>query len=757
MQARTFLRAIAALALFAAAGYAQTDTKSVPPLPSASKIPSAAEAARVLRQLYFANDYYDGATLGDSLVRRFPRDSKVRTWYVANLGGARLSTAADSMTAKTDTLSRDPWALAARSFARTYSPAPSKFASAEATRLARRALSLAPRDPDLVWLVAHSLYLTGPYLGNSADVIAFVDSVSPRFDNPVELQVLRADALLSSAYPTLSLTSANQGPDTAKRNAALRAFDAARAADPTNFQAAYDLGARLRSTDDAESLRLTKLAVSLSPRAPFARSLYWIQLSGQRGPAAAERQATLHADRAEFLALTDSAPWALAVVVQSMRSPNGREPAAAGLEDRILAKAPHSPQAEEVMLSRASQWRESLSVARDSARPGPKSDSAVVRQRYLDALWAFIEKPWTANPATRDQAVSSLFFEVREDSTYPADKLRVVVDRLLAGVSGGAPSFRYGEAARALAKRKIDLDHAAALSREGLKHTAAYLDDFPGYRFTSLGDKADALDGSNASLYDDLGVVFYAQGKYADADRELTHALDLTKKNVLVYFDLGRVKAAQGKDEEAELLYAQGMTIRVRGVNPNRQELQRLYEKRHGSIDGWEKYIAGLEEKERATRKAKILNARLSDAKEAPRFKLADLSGKIINSDSVRSRYLVVNFWGTWCGPCVAEMPELQQFYDRYRGDNSVTILTISNDKDLDELRDWMAKRKLTIPTLFDDGYVGKIAQIHAFPTTWFIDRDGKVQFSAIGNTGALVEEWTWRLEAMRTGVASQP
>ena len=52
------------------------------------------------------------------------------------------------------------------------------------------------------------------------------------------------------------------------------------------------------------------------------------------------------------------------------------------------------------------------------------------------------------------------------------------------------------------------------------------------------------------------------------------------------------------------------------------------------------------------------------------------------------------------------EMPELQQFYDKYRNDKSVSIFTISNDKDLAELREWMAKRKLTIPTLFDDGFV---------------------------------------------------
>ena len=308
-----------------------------------------------------------------------------------------------------------------------------------------------------------------------------------------------------------------------------------------------------------------------------------------------------------------------------------------------------------------------------------------------------------------------------------------------------------------LAGRKVEFPYGEQLAREGLKGTARYLNDFPGYRFTSVGDQADALDGANATMYDDLGFIYFNAGRYAEADKELTHALDLSKKNVTIYYDLGRLRAAQGRDEEAELVYAQGMTIRTRGVNPNRKELERLYEKKNGSIEGWEKYIAALEEKERATRKAKILATRGTDQTIVPAFHLPDLDGKIVHSDSVRSQYLVVNFWGTWCGPCVAEMPELQQFYDKYRNDKSITIMTISNDKDLEELRSWMAKRKLTIPTLFDDGYVARLAQVHAFPTTWFIDRDGKLQFSAIGNTGALVDEWSWRLDAMRAGAAIQP
>jgi peroxiredoxin len=104
-------------------------------------------------------------------------------------------------------------------------------------------------------------------------------------------------------------------------------------------------------------------------------------------------------------------------------------------------------------------------------------------------------------------------------------------------------------------------------------------------------------------------------------------------------------------------------------------------------------------------------------------------------------------------------MPELQQFYDKYRADSSVSIFTVSNDKDLQELKAWMAKRKLTMPTLFDAGDPGVTGTtgITAWPTTLFIDRDGATQFNARGNSGALVEEWSWRLEAMRAKNAIVP
>ena len=740
--------AIAAAPL--AAGAQMVAPRSLPPT---AGITTANAAAALLRDIFFKQEYHDGISLGDTLARRFAGNSRVKAWHVANIAAAGLSRRADSMTAKIDSAARDPWLLAARSFARHNPPVASRSANAEAVRLARRAQRLAPKEDDFVWLVAYDMFSIPGYPSRGgAGVVAYIDSVTTAATRSPEVQVMRANALFSS-QPFNPGSSAP--PDTAAQNEALRAYAAVRAKDSTNFPAFLDGAGRLRSKDDALALVLAKRAIEIAPRSTNAHRSYWSLIDAQRGTPTTEKRATIAADRAAFLAATDSAPWALDAVSSSMRYTTKESTTA--IDDRILARFPKSTWAENVLINRAGEWRDSLYAARDSTRPGPKSDSVVARQRYLAAMEAFVDKPWVADPATRDRAILSLFFEVREDSTYPAQKLTKLVHQLVDAQSGSAPSFRYGEAARVLSNRKLELPYAERLAREGLKHTASYLNEFPGYFFSSVGEQADALDATNASLYDQLGWALYATGRLTDAEREIKHALDLTKKNVGIYYDLGRVLAAQGRDDEAELTYAQGMTVRTRGVNPNRAELARLYEKKHGSVEGWEPYVAALEEKERSTRRAKILATRDTTPRIVPAFALADLDGRVVKSDTLRSRTVVVNFWGTWCGPCVAEMPELQQFADKYKNDKSVAIFTISNDKDLAELRDWMGKRKLTLPTLFDDGYVGKIAEIHAFPTTWFIDNQGKIQFSAVGNTGSLVDEWTWRLEATKAGPVVHP
>lgn len=79
-----------------------------------------------------------------------------------------------------------------------------------------------------------------------------------------------------------------------------------------------------------------------------------------------------------------------------------------------------------------------------------------------------------------------------------------------------------------------------------------------------------------------------------------------------------------------------------------------------------------------------------------------------------------------------------------------VQFLTISNDRNSDDLPACMAK-KLYFPVLLDDGYVTK-AKVHAFPTTWFVDRDDPIALEHRGASNVVLEEFIWRVEMPRDG-----
>jgi hypothetical protein len=95
-------------------------------------------------------------------------------------------------------------------------------------------------------------------------------------------------------------------------------------------------------------------------------------------------------------------------------------------------------------------------------------------------------------------------------------------------------------------------------------------------------------------------------------------------------------------------------------------------------------------------------------------------------------------------------MPEFQKLHERYKNDPDVLILTINNDDSLDTARNYMKENKYDFKVLIDDGYVSKMG-IYSFPTTWFIDQSGRKAYIKEGWTERLTEEFSWRIEALRT------
>ena len=75
--------------------------------------------------------------------------------------------------------------------------------------------------------------------------------------------------------------------------------------------------------------------------------------------------------------------------------------------------------------------------------------------------------------------------------------------------------------------------------------------------------------------------------------------------------------------------------------------------------------------------------------------------------------------------------------------------MTINNDANLETIKKFMTGKKYDFAVLRDEKYLETVS-LNAFPTTWFIDRDGKISFVKIGSSDKLTEEFGWRIEELK-------
>ena len=121
-----------------------------------------------------------------------------------------------------------------------------------------------------------------------------------------------------------------------------------------------------------------------------------------------------------------------------------------------------------------------------------------------------------------------------------------------------------------------------------------------------------------------------------------------------------------------------------------------------------------------------------TEAKEktplAQDFTLKNLDGKEVSLRQFRGKYLLINFWATWCGPCKVEMPSLEILYSRFKSDK-FAMVGISNDMFGHRVvLPYIKANKLTFPMLLDQRMtVSHKYGVVSLPTTFLIDPQGKI------------------------------
>jgi peroxiredoxin len=111
----------------------------------------------------------------------------------------------------------------------------------------------------------------------------------------------------------------------------------------------------------------------------------------------------------------------------------------------------------------------------------------------------------------------------------------------------------------------------------------------------------------------------------------------------------------------------------------------------------------------------------------APGFRLPSLDGASVDLASLRGRVVVLNFWASWCPPCVAEMPSLDRL-NRALGDKGLVVVSVSVDEDESTLRQFVKRLGVGFPVLRDpDAHVAREYRTTGYPETFVLDRAGKI------------------------------
>ncbi len=181
------------------------------------------------------------------------------------------------------------------------------------------------------------------------------------------------------------------------------------------------------------------------------------------------------------------------------------------------------------------------------------------------------------------------------------------------------------------------------------------------------------------------------------------------------------------------IVLATGEELDVKAI---RRKLTEIYTAKHGSETGLGDRVLNAYDafiKDRSERLAMLERPNLNEGvKDALLFKLTKVDGSTMEMSDHRGKVIVINFWATWCGPCLTELPLFEKTITKFKDDKDVVFLALTTDEDRELVAPYLKQYKFNIPVSHAE-YLDDFFAITSIPTTIILDRKGQVSFRQAG------------------------
>lgn len=123
----------------------------------------------------------------------------------------------------------------------------------------------------------------------------------------------------------------------------------------------------------------------------------------------------------------------------------------------------------------------------------------------------------------------------------------------------------------------------------------------------------------------------------------------------------------------------------------------------------------------------------VSNMQQTPYLKFKDENGKTISLRSLKGKVVFINFWATWCPPCIHEMPSINDLRKTFKDNKDLVFLMVDVDGKIEKSKEWMKKKKYDLPVHVPDSEIPRELFTGSIPTTIIVDKQNNIIGRQVG------------------------